>query len=125
MQRLMTTGTLVVLLVALLATGALAKNIRGTNGQDVLHGTNKGDTVRALKGQIRYSAGVRLTCYALTAALISYTAAMVLTGSTAASAGTTFTATLETIASSPRTAPRTLCTAALATIAPWWMLRIR
>ena len=50
MQRLMTTGALVVLLVALLATGALAKNIRGTNGPDVLHGTKKGDTIRALKG---------------------------------------------------------------------------
>ena len=50
MQRLMTTGALVVLLVALLATGALAKNIRGTNGPDVLHGTNKADTIRAFKG---------------------------------------------------------------------------
>ena len=50
MRKLMTVSVLVALLVALLATAALAKNVRGTNGPDVLRGTNKADTIRGLKG---------------------------------------------------------------------------
>jgi len=46
----MTMSVLVALLVALLATAALAKNVRGTNGADVLYGTDKADTIRAFKG---------------------------------------------------------------------------
>jgi hypothetical protein len=50
MRKLMLMGALVALLVALVATGALAENVRGTIGSDVLRGTNKADTIRGLKG---------------------------------------------------------------------------
>ena len=48
MRKLMLMGALVALLMALVATEALAKNVRGTNGSDVLRGTHKADTIRGL-----------------------------------------------------------------------------
>jgi RTX calcium-binding nonapeptide repeat (4 copies)/Thrombospondin type 3 repeat len=50
MRRLITMSVLVALLVASLATAALAKDIKGTNDDDVLRGTNKADAISARKG---------------------------------------------------------------------------
>src|SRR5215216_1103146 len=119
MQRLMTTGALVVLLVALLATGALAKNIRERTDRTCCTAPTRQTPSASLRGPIRYSAGVGQTCCAATVVPIRCTAAVVPTGYTVASLGIAFTVTLATTTSSPKTARRTSCIAAPAGTAQW------